>query len=176
MNCETNEGFSEAYRRFKNPLLDYVIGRVRDRESAEELVQDIFMKAFRFSHRYDSKYAVSTWLWTIAKYTVIDHLRGKPGEHEPISPEELPSPLRNAEDLLQKKDEKKGLLKMIRTLPRMQKKVLWMRMVHQLSDQEIARKLGLSAAAVKNLAYRAKNRLFELGSCGPLPAGLQRES
>jgi DNA-directed RNA polymerase specialized sigma24 family protein len=44
----------------------------------------------------------------------------------------------------------------MRQLTRMQKRVLWMRVIHQLSYEEISKTLGMSLSAVKNLAYRAR--------------------
>jgi DNA-directed RNA polymerase specialized sigma24 family protein len=55
-----------------------------------------------------------------------------------------------------RKDERRNYIKMMRSLTRMQKRVLWMRVIHQLSYEEISRKLGMSLSAVKNLAYRAR--------------------
>ena len=68
-----------------------------------------------------------------------------------------------------RKDERRNMLKLMRSLTRMQKRVLWLRIIHQLSYEEISRNLGMSLSAVKNLAYRAKLSLTEGLVAGPVP-------
>ena len=51
---------------------------------------------------------------------------------------------------------------MLKVLTPLQKKVIWLRIIHQLSFDEISAKLGLSLTAVKNLAYRAKLSLQQI--------------
>jgi RNA polymerase sigma-70 factor (ECF subfamily) len=153
-----DEGFSAIYARFRRPLLSYIRKRITDRHVAEDLVQEVFLKAHRFEAKYEKRYAISTWLWTIAKNTVSDHLRcvGRWGGEEPIEPDELPSKARDAEESVIGRDQRRLLLKTLKSLSRPQRRVVWMRFVRQLSYDEIARKLGLSLSAVKSLAYRAR--------------------
>lgn len=157
--------FDEIYRRYQRPIAKYVRQRIRDEEVAIEVVQEVFLKVFRYRDSYQERYAFSTWLWAIARNAVFDHLRGIQGDPrseppaggaEPICPSDLPSPLKCAETLALRKDQGRHLLRLARSLTRMQRKVIWMRVVHQFSYPEIAARLGLSQTAVKNLAHRAK--------------------
>jgi RNA polymerase sigma-70 factor (ECF subfamily) len=161
--------FSKIYSRFQKPILRYVKSKVSDPELAEEITQEIFIKMYRFRDSYQEQFAFSTWLWTIAKNTISDHLRGLKNTQnlsvnngdDPIVPDELPCTKENAETLIIRKDQKKQLLKILKSLTRLQKRVLWLRMIHHLSYQEISKHLGISLSAVKNLAYRAKITLTE---------------
>jgi RNA polymerase sigma factor (sigma-70 family) len=139
--------FPKIYKKFRKPILRYVNSRVSDPELAEDITQEIFIKVFRFQDSYQSQFAFSTWLWTIAKNTVSDSLR------------ELKEYC--AETLAIKKDERKRLLRILKPMTRLQKRVLWMRAVHHLSYSEISKILGLSVAAAKNMASRAKQNLIE---------------
>lgn len=163
--------FSEIYKRFRIPILNRVKLKISDQETAEEITQEIFLKVYRFRESYKEQYAFSTWLWTIARNTIADYLRGiksavNGSEHSSgddfIMPEDLPSVQSSAEAVMIKKSERRHLLKKMRSLTRLQKKVLWMRLIHQHSYSEISKKLGLSLTAVKNLAYRGKNTLVEI--------------
>lgn len=166
------ETFGRIYQRFRHPILSYVRARVQDQEVAEEITQDIFMKVFRFRAGYQERFAFSTWLWTIAKNTVSDHLRGRRDRSDQfdteIQAEEIPCTGSNAESRILEKDERRKIFKKLRSLTRLQKRVLWMRLIHQLSYEEISKRLGLSLAAVKNLIYRSRQvMLHERGKQDP---------
>jgi len=166
-----DKAFNIIYNRFRKPILHYVKARISDQEVAEEITQEIFLKAFRFRDQYEEEYAFSTWLWTIAKNTIADHLRvARPtsSHHdEDFLPEDIPCTRHSAETLAIKKDERRRFIKMMKSLTRLQKRVLWMRLVHQHSYEEISKALGLSLTAVKNLGYRAKRTLTDNLSLAP---------
>jgi RNA polymerase sigma-70 factor (ECF subfamily) len=163
------QAFSKIYDRFRKPILKFVRSRIHDDEVSNEITQEIFLKVYRFRENYQEEYAFSTWLWTIARNTICDHIRGHKGGttyHEgmgekEIAPDDLPSFQQHAEAILTRKDERRSLLKMMKSLTRFQKRVLWMRVIHQLSYSEISKKLGISLSAVKNLAHRAKQALAD---------------
>ncbi len=160
----SSEAFTKLHVRFSRPILRYVSGRISDLETAEEITQEIFLKAFRFRESYQERYAFSTWLWTIARNTVSDHLRSGKTEDplsEPAQIEDMACDRPCAETSAIRKDQFRSLLKSLQPLTRLQKRVVWMRAIHQLSYEEISCKLGLSISAVKNLAYRAKLTLTD---------------
>ena len=155
--------YSEIYQRFQKPILRHVRKRISDEAVAEEITQEIFLKVHRFREGYQPEFAFSTWLWTIARNTISDHLRARKdarGDHD-FMIEEIPCTSLCAETLIMKKDQRRHLFRIARTLTRLQRRVLWLRMIHHLTFQEIAAKLNLSLTAVKNLAYRAKLNLGE---------------
>lgn len=166
-----NEAFAKVYNRFRKPILQYVSGRIFDSQMAEDVTQEVFIKAFRFRDSYDAQYAFSTWLWTIARNTVFDALRKRKNndaEYADIDEvpnlEEIVSPFQNAESLLQVKDLRRVIKAVIKPLTKLQRRVLWMRVVQQRSYAEISKQMGLSLSAVKNLAYRAKLTITD--QCG----------
>jgi RNA polymerase sigma-70 factor, ECF subfamily len=159
--------FPKIYAQFRKPVLRYVSSRVADPGTAEDITQEIFLKVFRFRDSYQPQFAFSTWLWTIAKNTVSDSLRDLKEStlREPLS-EDLPCKLHCAETLAIKKDERKRIFRILKPMTRLQKRVLWLRAVHQLSYSEIAQLLGLSIASAKNLASRAKQNFLEQHAIG----------
>lgn len=154
--------FTNMYSRFQKPILKYVRTRVKDPQVAEEITQEVFIKAYRFQDSYDEKHAaISTWLWTIARNTVVDNLRKKDVSfEEPLCEDEIPSLLFDAESLLEKRDRRRMLMMMTRQLSKVQRRVLWMRVVQQRSYDEIAKHLGVSLGAVKTMVHRAKNTMI----------------
>jgi RNA polymerase sigma-70 factor (ECF subfamily) len=162
--------FNSLHSRYRRPMLRYVSMRLPDAEAAEDVVQEIFMKAYRFRESYRPEYAFSTWLWTIARNTLTDHARkshrgDEPGASEDVG--ELPCDKPSPERLLEEVNERRNLRRLLRELTALQRRVIWLRIVHRLSYPEIAARLGLSLSAVKCLAYRAKRVLSESGALCP---------
>ena len=68
--------FSGVYRAYKDKIYSYVYYRVDlNADVAEDIVSDIFVKVYEKFDTYDQHHAVSTWLYTIARNTLIDHYR-----------------------------------------------------------------------------------------------------
>jgi RNA polymerase sigma-70 factor (ECF subfamily) len=152
--------FDALYRRYEKAVLRYVDQLTGGDDAGPDLVQEVFLKVHRFRADYDPKYAFSTWLWQIARNTVLDWQRKSRPESAAIDPEEGPAcPRPDAEALLARKGERRVLRDVIRNLTGLQRRVIWLRVIHQLSYGEISRRLGLSLSAVKCLVYRSKQAL-----------------
>src|SRR5690606_29118177 len=67
--------FREIVRRYERPVFSLVYRLVRDRELAEDLTQDSFIKVLNNLHRYSPEFKLSSWLFKIAHNVCIDHLR-----------------------------------------------------------------------------------------------------
>jgi RNA polymerase sigma-70 factor, ECF subfamily len=164
--------FSKVYSRYRGPITAYVLQRVRDREVAAELVQEVFLKAHRFRGTFDPSRTLTTWLWTIARNTVTDSFRRKEldtsfnrGEFEP---EQLQSQEPDVETQLEQMIEQIGdrrfLKRMMGKMTELQRNVMMMSLVQNLSYGEIAQKLEISVSAVKCVAYRSRKFLVEAAS------------
>jgi RNA polymerase sigma-70 factor (ECF subfamily) len=67
--------FRELVRRYERPVFSLVFRMVRDRETAEELAQETFIKVLNNVDRYQPQFKFSSWLFKIANNIAIDHLR-----------------------------------------------------------------------------------------------------
>ena len=67
----------ELVDRFQRPVFSIIFRMVRDREKAEDLAQETFVRTFNNLDRYDRSYKFSSWLFKIAYNLTIDHLRKK---------------------------------------------------------------------------------------------------
>ncbi|HUG42119.1 MAG TPA: sigma-70 family RNA polymerase sigma factor [Longimicrobiales bacterium] len=72
--------FRELIRRYERPLFSIIYRMVRDRELAEDLAQDTFIKVLNALDRYDPSYKFSSWIFKIAHNTTVDHIRKKTPE------------------------------------------------------------------------------------------------
>jgi RNA polymerase sigma-70 factor, ECF subfamily len=93
----------ELYRRYSGELFGFACNALGDRDLAEEVVQDVFARAWRHAGDYDPRRAsVRTWLYSIARNRVVDARRraavrpGVVGGAEPESPAELDRTLEQA--------------------------------------------------------------------------------
>src|SRR5258708_13059486 len=69
--------FESLYARHKGPLFRFVLRSVKERAQAEELFQEIWMRAIEARARYAPQAKFSTWLYTIAHNRLVDHWRAK---------------------------------------------------------------------------------------------------
>jgi len=67
--------FRELVRRYERPVFSLIFRMVRDRELAEDLAQDTFIKVLNNIDRYRPEFKLSSWLFKIANNITIDHLR-----------------------------------------------------------------------------------------------------
>jgi len=72
--------FRELIRRYERPVFSLIYRLVRDRERAEDLSQDTFIKVLNALDRYDPSFKFSSWIFKIAHNTALDHLRRKEPE------------------------------------------------------------------------------------------------
>ena len=87
---ETGEAMRALYRLYGGELYGFALNALGDRGAAEEIVQEVFLRAWRNAGRYDpERAAVRTWLYQIARNAIIDSRRRaavRPGlpQHEPL--------------------------------------------------------------------------------------------
>ena len=76
---EARRGSEAAYRelltRYERPVFSLIFRMVRDRETAEDLSQETFIKVLNNLDRYSPEFKFSSWLFKIANNLTIDHLR-----------------------------------------------------------------------------------------------------
>ena len=94
----------ELYSVYRDKVLAYVSARVKHPQDAEDLCEDVFEQAFRSLPRYDpGKGTMNTWIFTIARYTLINHFqrsaRTVPLREEHLDSEDLEATLLREETL-----------------------------------------------------------------------------
>src|SRR3954463_5032310 len=71
----SQDAFRELVLRFERPVYSLVQRMVQNPATAEDLAQEVFLKAYRRLDTYDAQWKFSSWLFKIAHNTTIDHLR-----------------------------------------------------------------------------------------------------
>lgn len=168
-------GDEEAYRRlvekYKRALHFHIRKMVNDDGVIEDLVQEVFSKAFSSLHSYSDSYAFSTWLYRIASNHAIDYLRKKKLKtysiDEPVSTASgemkvtLPDETYAADQLVLRKQRKNIVSEAMNSLPEKYRKVIALRHMEEKSYQEIAEILNEPLGTVKAHIFRARELLYK---------------
>ncbi len=161
------EIFSKAYENYRGHILSYLMGKLGNSDVAEELMQEVFLKAFRFCSSFDPQFAFSTWIKTIARNTLSDWFRKNSYGFSleegvtALSLENFPSLNPSPESNIIEAGDYRVLMSLLDSLTDLQKRVLYLRMVNRLAYQEIAVQLSLSLSAVKSILFRARSTLVD---------------
>jgi RNA polymerase sigma-70 factor, ECF subfamily len=155
------EAFDELVNRYKTRLVNVIYRMLNDRNEAEDLVQETFLRVWTHRQDYDFSYCLSTWIYTIALNLAKNELR----KHRKFK-------FFNLTDMTEKglelPDPKMGpsalghmLDQAIATLPAKYKSAFLLRDVEQMSYEEVAQILGVPLGTVKSRVNRARSVLKE---------------
>ena len=135
------------YIEFRPKVLSYISSRVNNPDDAEDLCEDVFLKAFRAADTFDEKKASpGTWIYAITRNTVIDFFR------KDRSYEEIPEDIRDdalPEDEILKKELLEELATALESLSADLTDIIVMHYYDRLTLTDIASRTGLSYGAVK---------------------------
>jgi len=156
------EGDIESFRliveRYERPIVRMIRNIINNRESCEDIAQDVFFAAYRKLASFDpARGNFSTWLFTIARNKSINALRKK----RPLSMSELPqkSDRHNPSDELAERELFDKLDAGLEALPSAQKRAFVLAEFEELSYEDIAQIEGVRIGTVKSRINRAKKKL-----------------
>jgi RNA polymerase sigma-70 factor, ECF subfamily len=168
----TESAFEELVRRNQQRMLALVGGILRHREDVEDVVQQVFLKAYVSIKRFDQRAAFSTWLYKIAVNECWDYLRKKkvrPLVYESDMSEEQVSRLdgivsaeRPPENVSDRAEVRQLLDKMLEKLPEQDRQLLVLKEMEGFSVQELSEILNLNVNTVKVRLFRARGRIMEM--------------
>jgi RNA polymerase sigma-70 factor (ECF subfamily) len=149
------------YTDYQRPVLAYLTRLVSDRETAEDLCQETFIKALRGWESRDPTASVVAWLYRIATNTAYDHLRRQRRiRFTPLVDTDEPNA--DGMPLESHLDEREPVLRALAQLPAMYRLPLVLHSYEGRSTQEIADTLGVSNSAVKTRLFRARERFRQV--------------
>jgi RNA polymerase sigma-70 factor, ECF subfamily len=168
------QAFGLLYDRYVDQIFAYVYHRVGHRQTAEDLVGDVFLRALRRIHTFRWQGVdFGAWLMTIARNRVHDHFKSARFRLEATVEEVFESPSESGAD-----DPEAALLAgevvrhvhaALRRLKDEQAEVLYLRFIQHLSVAETAAVMGRKEGAIKALQYRALKSLARHVPEGLLP-------
>jgi RNA polymerase sigma-70 factor (ECF subfamily) len=165
--------FRELVRRYERPVFSLVFRMVRDRETAEDLAQETFVKVLNHIDRYRPEFKLSSWLFKIANNVTIDFLRKR--QLETVSIEGSPHAATAAEveatsfdvearqetalEAMEAKELGSAIEQAIAGLRPEYRSCILLRHVEGRSYEEIAATLDLPLGTVKTYIHRARHEL-----------------
>jgi RNA polymerase sigma-70 factor, ECF subfamily len=145
------EAFGELYKAFAPMVHGIILARVR-RDEVDDIVQEVFLSAFKNLGNLRDKSAVGAWLAMIARNRAAEFYRSaRPTE-------ELREDFREKEN---RKSEAREILKAIRALPDTYRETLVLRLVEGMTGPEIAERTGLTPESVRVNLHRGMKLLKE---------------
>jgi RNA polymerase sigma factor (sigma-70 family) len=146
----------EVFDAEESPLLRFAYGIVGQRETAEDLVQEVFLRLHQHWHEVQQPRA---WLYRSVRNLALNHLRDNRKETPIVESFDPPSDLPMADELLCQFETMGSLRLLMAELPEEDHRLLHMKYFSNLSYQEISKRTGLS---VGNVGYKLHHLLKKL--------------
>jgi len=167
------DAFRAIHDRYHDRLLAYVRHMLRGNSEAEDVVQDVFLRAYGALRTGEREIAVRPWLYRVAHNRCIDYVRRAPAT--PLQPDEL---LPGGIDPVAAAEQREALRRLVcdlHALPEQQRSALIIRELAGLSYDDLATTLGVTVPAVKSLLVRARTGLAEAGEARATDCAVIRE-
>jgi RNA polymerase sigma-70 factor (ECF subfamily) len=156
------QAFEEIVERTYRHVYTQALRLVGDRQDAEDVAQEAYVRVFRGLAGFRGDAQFETWLYRIVSNAAMTHLRrrrrfGEVLTERTAEPLELRAEVRVAEEAV----ERDALERALEALPMSMRSVVVMKDVYGLSCREIGDQIGISEGAVKVRLHRARKRLKE---------------
>jgi RNA polymerase sigma-70 factor (ECF subfamily) len=153
--------------QYQHRLLRYLVYLSGNRELAEDLFQETWIRVLERGHQYDGRHEFSTWLYAVARNLTIDYLRKKRpisldglmenDEHAPLEPAD-PRPM--AWEMIQQQEQAERIGVALAGIPAEYREAIVLRFQDGLVLEEIATVTGAPLGTVKSRLYRGLNLLM----------------
>ena len=159
------EAINQLIDQYQYRLFRYLLYLTGNRELAEDLFQETWIRVLEKGHRYDGRSKFDTWLFTIARNLFIDRLRAKKtvvsldefsashsqGSESPFPASDTPSPF----DLISRGETYHQMAGLLERLPVASREALVLRFQEEFSLEEIAGVMDVPVSTVKSRIYRS---------------------
>jgi RNA polymerase sigma-70 factor (ECF subfamily) len=152
---------SILFERHHRRLFGFCLGILGNRDSARDLVQEVFFRLLKYRDSFRPEAPFAPWLYRLARNACIDHLR-KSGRERPAEPDlDRPDPTPLMPEEIEKREELQKLQRALGRLPEDKRELLLLARSGTLSYEQIAALLGCSVGALKVRVHRALQLLRE---------------
>ena len=166
--------FQELVERYQERLLNFIYRTIGDRDRAEDLVQETFVRVYRHLHRFDRTKKFSTWAYTIASNLAKNELRNRSrtplvlfqamkksweADHRPLEFEDFTYA---PDDLFRKRHLRATVEAAVAELPEHHRVVFVLREMEGKTYEEISEITGVTLGTVKSRLNRARNRFAQI--------------
>lgn len=154
--------FGEIYNLFFKRIYTFIYFRVSHKETAEDMAEEVFLKAWTKINSAKEAGSLEAWLYQIARNLVIDYYRNKKLVVELREVENTLTYDDTVLDLLDLNHRQEILNRLIKQLPEEHQQVLKLKFFEDLDNEVIAQILNKSEGAIRVIQFRAISKLKEL--------------
>lgn len=162
LNGDT-QAFSVLVDNYKDLVFTLALRMLKHREEAEEVSQDVFIKVYRWLHKFKGDSKLSTWIYKVTYNTCLDAIKKQQRKHQEIHIDKYDvydiEVVDNALERLEMVDKENAIKACIEALGSDDSFILTLYYFKELSLEEIAKITGLKANNVKVKLHRARKRL-----------------
>jgi len=162
--------FDFLLQKYRMPLVNFLYRMVRDRATAEDLAQEVFLRVYRARKQYTPSAKFTTWLFRIATNLALNSVRDNryrkletsldaPAEDDSAPMMELRSPDMRIDEHLMERARAEIIRRAILTLPEKQRAAVLLHKYEEMDYGEIAKIMECSESALKSLLFRAYETL-----------------
>jgi RNA polymerase sigma-70 factor (ECF subfamily) len=152
------EAFDRLVERYQRDVYRLCYRYVNNHHDANDMAQEVFLKAYRAIGRFRGDSAFSTWLYRIAVNTCLNFRSSKKPEGEEVS-DALRDRAPGALATVEREERSKILRDAVMRLPEKQRATLILKIYHDLTQEEVAGVLGSSVGTVKANLFHALGNL-----------------
>ncbi len=145
-----------VWEDFSRQLHSFIAGRIADPSSVDDLLQEVFIKIHSGIDSLGDETKIRSWVFRIARNTVIDYYRKRKAPHDDIDGIQVADAV---EEPTVAQEVAAGLREMVDTLPEKYARALILVEFDGLSQSELAGKLGLSLSGAKSRVQRGRDML-----------------
>src|SRR5277367_2604543 len=158
--------FELLLQRYRTPLVNFLFRMVRNREQAEDLAQEVFIRVYRARKQYTPSAKFTTWLFRIATNLALNSVRDTryqklevpidaPADNEDSIRRELPAKEMRIDEYMVERDRAEIIRRAIYSLPEKQRAAVLLHKYEEMDYGEIAGILECSESALKSSLFRA---------------------
>jgi RNA polymerase sigma-70 factor, ECF subfamily len=145
---------------FRRRVFGLAYSFLRDREAAEDVTQEVFIKVWRALPGFDARASMSTWIYTIARNASLSALRARRPQSSLSDPEVMEAvEAINAAPSADVLADRAAILRLVDQLPTKQRQVIMLFYMEEQSYEEVATMLAMPVGTVKTLLHRARAQL-----------------
>ncbi len=153
---------ADIYKQFRSELLGYVKSKVRSREDAEDILQNVFIKVSSNIDKLEEDVKLKNWIFTITRNAIIDYYRVNATKKKVAVTGELDEDISEAEDPDPTKGLDQCMNSMISLLPEEYRNIIIESEINGVKQKDLAGKYGIPYPSMRSKVQRGRERLKQL--------------
>ncbi|RAW02091.1 RNA polymerase sigma factor SigZ [Pseudochryseolinea flava] len=150
------------YKQFHAELLGYVKHKIRSREDAEDILQNVFVKISSNIRTLDEDVKIKNWIFTVTRNAIIDYYRLNANKRKHATSAELTDDIADVEEPDQTKGLDQCMANMIDLLPDEYRDIIVESEIKGIKQKDLAEKYGIAYPSMRSKVQRGRERLKQL--------------